>query len=142
MPTGLWPIAEDTPVGAFRVDIGDSVPTVTPTPGDTTAEFEFFSDTYIEGLLAKYADDEDEAVARALDTMSRRLMIEAEDIQVDDIRIKTVERAKLFSDHASQIRANGLVRGGEGFIVTAMRTVQSASPYTPQGTPDPYPEVG
>lgn len=142
MPTGIWPIAEDTPVGEFRVEIGDSVPVTTPAEGAESAEFEFFSDTYIEGQLAKYADDVDEAMARALDTMARRLIIEAEDIQVDDIKIKTIERAKLFSDHASQIRVYGAQRGGEGFSVTTIRTSQHPASFTPQGTPDPYPQVG
>ena len=142
MPKGLWPIDESSAVGAYRIEIGDSVPSPTPAPGDVTAEFEFFSDDYIQTQLDKYPDDVDEAIARGLDTMARRLIIEAEDIQVDDIRIKTVERAKLFSEHASSIRVYGAQRGGEGFRVTSLHTTTHDDYRSPQGTPDPYPQVG
>lgn len=135
MPTGTWPIAEETPVGAFRTEIGDSVPVTTPAEDATTAEYEFFSDTYLQSLLTKYADDPEEGMASALDTIARRLMIEAEDIKVDDIAIKTIERAKLFENHAASIRAYGVQRGGEGFTVTSLHTTQSDDWDEPFGTP-------
>ena len=141
--TGKWPIDEASAVGAFRIEIGDSVPVGAPIDGDNTTTFEFFSDAYLLAQLDKFPDDPDEAMARGLDTMARRLIIEAEDIQVDDIKIKTIERAKLFSEHANAIRIYGAARGGEGFIVTALHTTtRHGYDYPPQGTPDPYPQVG
>lgn len=138
MPTGAYPIAEETEVGAFRVEIGDSVPVGTPSGGN--AEFEFFSDTYITALLAKYPDEPEAAMASALDTMARRLMIEAEDIQVDDIKIKTIERANMFSKHADNIRLYGVTRGAEGFGVVALSTGPEDTHV--QGIAYPYPQVG
>ena len=132
--TGVWPVNPATDTGFFRIEIGDSAPTNTPIDSDTEAEYEFFGDAYLTTLLAKYPDDPDEAMASALDTMARRLIIEAQSIQVDDIKLATEKRAQLFSEHAAQIRQFGVQRTSDNFTVTSSHVTQ----YTTQ-SPNWYP---
>ena len=84
-------------------------------------------------------------MSKALATMGRKLIIAAQDIQVDDIRIKTVERAKLFIEHADRL-AFGVAEGdaANAFGVVPLHTTHSAGYRVPQGTPVPsgYDAVG
>lgn len=142
MPTGAWPVNPATEVGLFRIDIGDDVPTVTPADGATEANFEFFADETITAYIARDADDLNEAMAKALDKMSRNLILAAQDIQVDDIKIKTVERAKLFADMAAGFRDGSLVSSADSaFDVVPLYSTASAGYRVPQGTPTPWDSV-
>ena len=136
--TSAYPVDPSTPVGLFRTDIGDT--TATDIQGSApaqTATYEFFTDEAIEAFIAR-DEDLDMAEARALDSMARRLILEAQDIQVDDIRIKTVERAKLFSEHAAQIRLSAETGAASGnFQVVGLSNIGGYGTWPPQGTPFP-----
>lgn len=95
---GTFPIDASTPVGLFRFEVGDVVGQK-HTPDDGMADFEFMSDATIAALLAQYPNPMI-AKSRALTSMATLLITSAQDIQVDDIKIKTVERAKLMLDLA------------------------------------------
>ena len=135
----VYPPDPTTAVGFFRSEIGDVTPvegTITGTVPSQTAEYEFFSDAMLEAYLSNYPDDLPAAESAALQTMGRRLMIAAQDIQVDDIRIKTVERAKLFLEHADKIAAGVLTsNGASAFGIVSLDVIQPSRRYDPQGTP-------
>ena len=83
-----------------------------------------------------------EAIARALDSVARQLTIAAQDIQVDDIKIKTIEKAKLFSELSRDWRAGTAASAASAaFDIVAL---SSGPTYRlPQGIPDPlYGEYG
>jgi hypothetical protein len=100
MNTGAWPVDPDTQVGLFRTELGDTngVPNA---PADGLAVFEFLSDVAIAALLLAYPTSRDTAMAKALTSAAFKLIASAQDIQVDDIKIKTVERANLMLTMAS-----------------------------------------
>jgi hypothetical protein len=136
MATGAYPVDPSTPVGFFRTEIGDD--TATEISGNS-AQYEFFSDAAIQAYIDNY-DTINLAMSKALSTMGRKLTIQAQDIQVDDIRIKTVERAKLFLDHSDR-----LASGEESSDAATAFSVVSLSTHPafrrPQGTSEPWDAV-
>ena len=104
MNTGAWPVDPDTQVGLFRTELGDTngVPNV---PADGLAVFEFLSDAAIAAMLLAYPTSRDTAMAKALTSAAFKLIASAQDIQVDDIKIKTVERANLMLTMATTLTA-------------------------------------
>ena len=133
---GAYPIDESTPVGMFRSEIGDTNGTPHQ-PDDGKADYEYISDAAIQAYIDRYPGDNASAMADALNTMSRRLIIAAQDIQVDDIKIKTLEKARLFEEHAIRIATGAAAGSGDGFGVVALHTTQSEGWSAPQGTPWP-----
>ncbi len=125
MATGAYPPDPSTPVGLFRIQIGDDTATnITGTSPNQTAEYEFFSDDAIEAYLAS-AGTPAAAMSNALRTMGRKLLLSAQDIQVDDIRIKTVERANTFMAHADGLAASdAAIDADTAFSVVPMRATQ------------------
>ena len=103
MNIGAWPVDPTTEVGLFRTELGDVLGTpillTTGLPGPT-ADFEFLSDLAIANLLLAYPTSRDMAMSRALNSSAFQLIAQAQDIQVDDIKIKTVERARLMFEMA------------------------------------------
>lgn len=137
MATGAYPVNPGTPVGFFRTEIGDD--TATDISG-LVAEYEFFSDDAIQAYLDATSST-NEAMAKALRTMGRKLILQAQDIQVDDIRIKTVERAKLFIDHADSLASTqDEIDAATAFQVVPMGT--GGGYHTPEGTPTHLGQVG
>lgn len=133
---GAFPIDPSTPVGLFRFEVGDvtGVPNV---PDDGQAVFEFLSDDTITALLAAYASA-GMAKSRALMSMASQLISSAQDIQVDDIRIRTVERARLMLELANGFAASAdAFDASSGFQIVPL--ISSSGYYgAPQGTPEPY----
>ena len=125
MATGAYPPDPSTPVGLFRIQIGDDDATgITGIAPAQTAEYEFFSDDAIEAYLDS-ASNPQQAMANALGTMARKLVLQAQDIQVDDIRIKTVERANLFMAHADAMGMAGMIADTDSaFGVVPLRSTQ------------------
>lgn len=137
MATGKYPVDPSTAVGFFRTEIGDDTASdISGDPPNQTAEYEFFSDEAIQAYIANN-DTLDMAMSKALSTMGRKLIIQAQDIQVDDIKIKTIERAKLFIDHADRLAA-----GEESSAAATAFQVVPLSTHpayrVPQGTRDPW----
>lgn len=137
--TGDWPLDPSTAIGLFRIEIGDTV----GTPGSpaTTAEFEFFSDDALQALLDAYPDSRDTAVGKAMIAVANRLIYDAQDIQVDTIRIRTVERANLMLQIASGMlsRAGAAAAASSFQIVPLVSSTRVAWSSGPQGTPSPWP---
>lgn len=125
MATGVYPPDPSTAVGLFRIQIGDDTATdITGTPPTRTAEYEFFSDDAIEAYLES-ASTPAQAMSNALRTMGRKLVLQAQDIQVDDIRIKTVERASLFMTHADALSAGDAAFDADtAFAIVPLRSTQ------------------
>lgn len=136
--TGAWPIDATTPVGLFRFQVGDVVGTPHE-PADDKAEFEFMGDATIEALIAANPDSYATAKAQALQSMATQLIVAAQDIQVDDIKIKTIERANMMLKLAESFGLGAVtLEGASGFQVVGLST--SNGGYWPaQGTP--YPEL-
>jgi hypothetical protein len=142
MALGAYPINPGTPVGLFRTMIGDDTATdITGTAPNQTAEYEFFSDDAIQAYLDS-ADTPELAMSNALRTMGRKLLLQAQDIQVDDIRIKTVERANIFMAHADSMGATqDSIDADTAFSVVPLN-VGVGYARRPQGTPYPWGAVG
>lgn len=134
MALGAFPVDPSTPVGLFRVEIGDD--TGVPNTPPTTAEFEFFSDGAIEALIAAYSDSRETAMAKAMTSMATRLITSAQDIQVDDIRIRTVERANLMMQLARDLLSHaGAAGASSAFSVVPLTSAANNTFRTPFGTP-------
>lgn len=139
---GVYPPDPSTEVGFMRIEIGDDTATdITGTAPNQTATYEFFSDA----ALQAYIDNTDSlaaAMSSALSTMGRKLILQAQDIQVDDIRIKTVERAKLFIEHADRLSSGQEdIDAATAFAVVPLYSTSSTGYRVPQGTPHPYDAV-
>lgn len=134
MATGVYPIDPTTAVGLFRTEIGD---VVTTSISGATAEYEYISDAQIQALLDQYPDSRNTALGRAMSMMATQMIAAAQDIQVDDIRIKTVERAKLMMEQANVMLGVALRADADaGFSVVPLSMTTRGS--APQGTPNPW----
>lgn len=133
--TGTWPIDPATATGLFRFEVGDVVGTAHD-PDDGQADFEFLSDDTIDALLAAY-EDRDAAKSKALNSMATQLIAAAQDIVVDDIKIKTVERANLMRQLADTLAASVAEESASTFGVVSLVSAASYYPRIPQGTPRP-----
>jgi hypothetical protein len=122
--TGAWPIDPTTQTGRFRIELGD----VTGVPADPatdpqTATFDFISDAAIDALIAAYPDSIDTAMSKAMTSVAMQMINAAEDIQVDDIKIKTVERAKLMLQMANDLASRAIFTdASSAFSVVGLRT--------------------
>lgn len=134
--TGKNPIDPSTAVGLTRIEIGDVVGTVHEDDA-TKAEYEFFGDAGLQALLDANPGEPEIAIGKALNSAAFQLLAAAEDIQVDDIRIKTVERAGMMRQLASDYLSGTLTVGANSaFQVVALRTYAGIH-RPPQGTPYP-----
>jgi len=110
--SGAWPVEPDTETGLFRTELGDVDGTASdPATSPQTADFEYISDAAISALILAYPSSRDMAMSKAMTMMATQMISAAQDIQVDDIKIKTVERARLMMEQAGLLsavaRANG-----------------------------------
>lgn len=137
MATGEYPIDPTTEVGLFRTELGD---VVTTSITGSEAEYEFISDAAIQAMIDAYPESRTMALASAMSSMATQMIAAAQDIQVDDIRIKTVERAKLMLEQSSQLRGYAL-RGDASSAFSVVPLTGKTFPIAPQGTPDPWSEV-
>lgn len=137
--TGAWPIDPETETGLFRTELGD-VDGIPHEPADDKAEFQYLGDAQIAALLLAYPTSRDRAMSKAVSSMAKQLIIAAQDIQVDDIRLKTIENARLMLEYAQSLDGGvSAVEADSAFSVVALTTHNFGYP-RPQGTP--YPEVG
>ena len=133
---GAWPLDPLTPVGALRLEVGDTDGSPMLAPDDDKAEFQWFSDIELEAIY----DAADGSATRATGLAYRRiavyLTIEATDIQSDDLRIRTIERAKamreLANDYINDAAADDERAGAEIFGVAPY--VRPGSRFTPEGS--------
>lgn len=133
--TGVYPIDPTSEVGLARIEIGDVVGTPHD-PADGKAEYEFFGDAGLAALLAANEDSPELAIGKALNSMAVQLLAAAEDIQVDDIRIKTYERANAMRELAKDYLSGSLSFGGNsGFAIVPISS--GSNRFRPQGIPLP-----
>ena len=131
---GAWPVDPATEIGLFRTELGDLVG-VPHVPSDNLADFEFLSDEAIGALILAYPTTRNMALSRAMTSMATQMITSAQDIVVDDIRIKTVERANLMLTLATTLyHGSMMVEASSGFGVVGL---EAATNYarSPQGTP-------
>lgn len=129
---GTYPLDPGTPEGLFRFEVGDVVGTPTTTGQGT---YEFMSDDTILALIDTYPNSINTAKARAFQSMATQLIAAAQDIQVDDIRIKTIERANLMFNMAKVLGGNAILEDAStAFTVVALSPEQYR---VPQGQPWP-----
>lgn len=114
---GAWPVDPATEVGLFRTELGDLVG-VPHVPSDNLADFEFLSDEAIAALILAYPTTRNMALSRAMTSMATQMITSAQDIVVDDIRIKTVERANLMLTLATTLyHASIIADASTGFAI-------------------------
>lgn len=136
MYEGNWPVDPATAVGLMRIRISDAIGTPHE-PGDGKADFLYFSDAALEALIGIYPETPDLSLAEAMSSVANRLIMEAQDIQVDDIKIKTVEKAKLMLENAAGLRAGALRGASDGFSVVPLSTTGGGFRHV-QGQRDPW----
>lgn len=139
---GAWPVDPTTEVGLFRIELGDTVGTP-HVPEDGLAEFQFIGDAGISALLLAYPTMRDTAMSKAMFSMASQMIVSAQDIQVDDIRIKTIERARLMLEAA--IALGGVASAADAsnaFSVVPLTSVPGYRRHRPQGTPRAFGESG
>lgn len=137
--TGAYPIDPATPTGLFRTELGDIVGVPAEPPTDPqTAEYQYISDAAISALIVAYAGNPDAAMAKAITSMATQMIAAAQDIQVDDIRIKTVERATAMLEYATTLGASASASdAASAFSVVALTSANDYGRARPQGQPMP-----
>jgi hypothetical protein len=105
-------------------------------PADGKADFQYIGDAGISALILAYPSSRATAMSRAMVSMANQMIAAAQDIQVDDIRIKTIERARLMLESALSISgANDSAEADSAFSVVPLTTQLLDT--RPQGTPYP-----
>jgi len=139
---GTYPIDPSTATGLFRFEVGDTNGTPND-PSDGNATFEFMGDDAIDALIAAYPDSIDTAKAKALGSMATQLIASAQDIQVDEIKIKTVERANLMMKFAGGLLSNaGFADASEAFDIVPLNSANNFFPRVNRGRPGAYGSSG
>ena len=132
--TGAWPVDPSTEVGLFRQELGDINGTPIEGSDPPEATYEYISDAAISALILASPTSRDQAMGNAMKSFAMQLILSAQDIQVDDIRIKTIERARLMMEFATGLIGSAATAdAASAFQVVPL----SGGVYrTPQGTPE------
>ena len=140
---GVFPIDPTTQVGLFRTELGDIVATELEPPEQGYAAYQYISDAAIAALLLANPTDFDRAKSSAMIAVATQMLMSAQDIQVDDIRIKTVERATAMMNAALALHGSaGIAAAADAFDVVPLTSQSSFHRARPQGTPHPIGESG
>lgn len=138
---GAWPVDPATETGLFRTELGDLVGTV-HTDDPAKADFQFIGDDGIAALILAYPSSRDMAMSKAMTSMANQMIVAAQDIQVDDIKIKTIEQARLMLEMATSLATSaGYADASSAFTVVPMVSSTYGN-RTPQGTPRAFGESG
>ena len=135
---GIAPADRSTPVGKVRALVGDtSFTAVTPTAeeiiifGDGTPEatdvygtYQYFSDADITLFLEVEGDSIAGASAQAYEALAAILILEANNITTNDLRVATEKRAELMLTLAGVKRRQAVAEG-----VEAMNDVFDVIPF-------------
>jgi hypothetical protein len=139
---GAYPIDPSTPTGLFRTELGD-INGTPHEPDDGLADYEYVSDVAIAAWINAYPGQPDMAKSKGMWTMATQMIASAQDIQVDDIKIKTVERANLMLQAAMALGASaGAQNETTGFSVVHLDGTQGSIFWQPQGAPRAFGESG
>lgn len=141
---GAYPPDPATEVGWLRIAIKDAegVPSVPPTIPQT-AEYLYISDASLQTSIDLYPGDRLAQKADALTSMGQDLIMQAQLIQVDDIKIDTRQRGELFLQMAAAAReeaaknGTGSVSGAFSVFPTNTGDASNWDARRPEGTPYP-----
>lgn len=97
---GVAPADPNTEIGQLRTNLGD-LAYVALDPVETGyGDYEWFSDSELEELLVLAEDNITRATGYGLRKFATYLTMSAVNIQTDDLRVSTIERAKLMRELA------------------------------------------
>ena len=139
---GVAPVDSETEIGQLRIALGDtnSVPLEPDEPG--FANYEWFSDSELEQMIVSADGSLKRAEGYGLQKFARYLAMSATDIQTDDLRIKTIERAKLMRDLANDALAaaddEDARVDSDIFAIHAFPGFPRAEKTWPEASPRPY----
>lgn len=136
--TGAYPIDPATTVGLLRNEVGDITPTLVHDPPDSKADYGFVGDGFLSALLDAYPNSPSMALARALGSMATQMIAVAQDIAVDDIKIKTVQKAELMLKRAADLESGALLWDSSTAFSIVKLTPASDWVYPPEGSPWPH----
>lgn len=140
---GVYPIDPTTQVGLFRTELGDIVATELDPAEEGYAEYEYLSDAAISALLTANPTMPELAMSKAMFSMATQMLAAAQDIQVDDIKIKTVERAVAMMEAATAMGATaGASLAASAFNVVPLIPASGSFYRAPQGQPRVIGESG
>lgn len=143
---GVAPADLSTEVGQLRDALGDLNYTELDPAESGFGDYDWFSDSELEQLLLSSDDNMHRATGYGLRKLARYLTMSATDIATDDLRIKTIERAKLMRQLAEDELAtadleDAAVANGIFDVIPFAGATRSVYPAdTPQLEPDPVPE--
>jgi len=103
---GAWPIDATSIVGQLREVVGDIDGVQLPPPDESMAEFSYFSDSELDSLYSVAEQSFLRATGLAYRRLAVYLTLESTDIQSDDLRIRTIERAKAMRQIAQDFMAD------------------------------------
>lgn len=130
---GAYPLDPATIAGLFRLELGDVVATNIV---DDTADYGYISDAGITALMAAYPDLPDMALGKAMISMANQMIAAAQNIQVDTIKINTIEKAQLMLNSANAMIANAISGAASSwFHVVQTEALSDSRNAWPQGQP-------
>lgn len=131
--SGAYPLDPTSQVGLFRFELGDVVATNIVSG---TADYEALSDAAISALLTANPTAPGLAMSKALSSWANQLIAAAQDIVVDDIKIKTVEKASLLAARADRLAAiYNLADAASAFTVVGLHSSSDYRSGWVQGQP-------
>ena len=98
---GIAPADTGTALGQLRTNLGDLTYVALVPPVSGQGDYEWFADSELEELLTLAESNIVRATGYGLRKFATYLTLSAVNIQTDDLRIQTIERAKLMRDLAS-----------------------------------------
>lgn len=102
---GVAPPDSDTEIGQLRIDLGDTNFVALNPVVSGFGDYDWMSDVEIDRLIDSADGNLKRAEAYGLDKLSRYLTLSASSIQTDDLRIQTIDRAKLMRELAKDAHA-------------------------------------
>lgn len=111
---GIAPPDFTTEVGAFRLDIGDTVYEELDPPKTGHGSYGMFGDAEIEAYIAR-ADSREQAVADAFLSLATSAALEAKSVKDFDLQVSTEKRAEYLMSLARMWRDRADSLSGEVF---------------------------
>lgn len=102
---GIAPPDVNTPVGAFRVAVGDTAYVALVPPLMGSADYTYFSDAELQSVLdATGGSPSNAGMAFAYRKLAAMLALKASNIQTDDLKVATEQRAEIMRKIANDFQ--------------------------------------
>lgn len=98
---GVAPLLPDTEVGQLRALVGDVEYTPFDPPDPGFGQYQYFADVELAAFIRAADGSLLRAEGLALHGIAKQLTILAVDVQTDDLRSRTIEKAKLMRELAN-----------------------------------------